>query len=71
MKNIFLISINYSKSNGLLGVCWNSICQLRGGDDYGKIAHSDISDPLAISKNSKNIDEILDNGQISETYTPS
>jgi hypothetical protein len=53
MKNFYLISTAYYKKNGLLGICCNSICQLRGGDN---------------SQTSKYIDYIIEDDRISESY---
>ena len=65
MKNFFLLVTQFYRTNGLLGACCNTICQLRGGQDSLKIPHSEIKDPFA---NSQYIDDILNDNQISETY---
>lgn len=62
------MSRKFYRNNGFLGVCLNSICQLRGGDESLRLPHSKRTDPSPISSRSKYVDEVLDNDDIAEIY---
>ena len=57
MRHFLLASKKFYRNNGLLGLSFSKIIQLRAGQDYnGKIQHSILSDQIY---------EIINNDQIS------
>ena len=69
MKHPLSVSLKFYRNNGLLGICSRKIVHLRGGaDDYGKIPYTDVfpKNPSSTSKTAQQIDEILNDDQISE-----
>nr|UDP55549.1 hypothetical protein orf100 [Schizostauron trachyderma]UDP55620.1 hypothetical protein orf100 [Schizostauron trachyderma] len=65
------MSINYYRNNDLLSACCNSICQLRGDEDYVKMPYSEIKDSSSTSKSSKHIDNILNDDRVYERINKS
>lgn len=68
MKHLFLVSKKFYQNNGLLGVCLSKISQLRAGaDDFGRITHTQTSSSTTeTTLNAEQLDDLLNNGQISE-----